>query len=271
MTAKTWRKSKCNMLNQHCYQVKAVDGAISRGHYTFLRVLKKVLREMGSLASLVLCLPTASQAQNSLPAPTGFRLSSADGAIIHSQPVTLRVLGKCDYSEDGITFTNLEPGHVLKQGTVLRTGEDSWADLFFRRTGTTLRLRAGTEIRLDRLAITLKGRLVSVHTVLNLRRGTIFTMFRSAVADDTLEIWNAGGRSVVEGCGVGNYIMTAEGTYITAIGSIIPLKMVGENGTAIIAAGQQFNQQDGKIHPVARTKDLVQMDQFIAGRPSPEP
>ena len=270
-----------DMLNRHRYHVNAADDAISRGYDTFakfLRTVKNVLRAAVPIAILVLGRPAVSQAQNTLPAPTGFRIASADGAVIQPQPVALRVLGKCDYSEDGITFTNLERGHILEQGTVLRTGEGAWADLFLRRTRTTLRLQAGTEISVDRLAITIKGRVATVHTLLNLRRGTIFTVVRSAVADDTLEIWNAAGRSVVEGRGAGNYIITADGTYVTARGSIIPLKLIGENGITIIAAGQQFTQQDGKLHAVSRTEDLVQMDQFMtstdgtgAGGPPPEP
>jgi len=117
-----------------------------------------------------------------------------------------------------------------------------------------------------------------VHTLLKLRKGTIFAVVCSAVADDTLEIWNAAGRSVVEGCGTGNYIITANGTYVTGIGSIIPLKLIGENGITIITAGQQFTQQDGKLRALSRSKDLVQMDQFMtstdgtgAAGPSPEP
>jgi hypothetical protein len=113
----------------------------------------------------------------------------------------------------------------------------------------------------------MKDGLPVVHALLDLRTGRIFTVVRSAVAGSTLEIRNAAGRSVVEGSGVGRYIITADGTHVSAMGSGIPLKVIGENGITIIAAGQQFARQDGKMLPVTSTlyvKDLIQLDELQA-------
>ncbi len=181
--------------------------------------------------------------------------------------VTLSTHGKCEYSEDGVKFLELEYGQSLGEGAVIRTGEDALADLFFRRTGVAVRLQAGTEIRLEKMTVALKDGLPTVHTLLDLRKGRIFTVVRSEVAGSTLEIRNAAGRSVVEGSGVGRYIITADGTHVTAKGSAIPLKVIGENGITIIAAGQQFARKDGKMQSMRSNRwvnELIQLDQLQA-------
>jgi len=59
------------------------------------------------------------------------------------------------------------------------------------------------------MTLTMKNGLPVVYTLLDLRTGRIFTVVRSKVADNTMEIRNAAGRSVVEGSGIGRYIITA--------------------------------------------------------------
>jgi hypothetical protein len=195
--------------------------------------------------------------------------------------VALSVLGKCDCSEDGITFTNLERGRIFNQGMIIRTGRDAQADLLFGHGGTTVRLQASTEVRLERIAVTIKDGLMAEDVVMDLRKGRVFTVVRSSVPGSTLAIRNSAGRSVVEGSGVGRYIITADGTNISDVGSVMPLKLIGENGTTIIAPGQQFTKQDGKLLPVSRAscgKDLVQLEELMAstaglavGTASPKP
>jgi hypothetical protein len=102
---------------------------------------------------------------------------------------------------------------------------------------------------------------------LDLRKGRIFTVVRSAVVGSTLEIRNAAGRSVVEGSGIGRYIITADGTHVAAKGSVIPLKVIGENGVTVLAAGQQFDKKDGKpfaASPTFWVKDMIELDELQA-------
>lgn len=231
------------------------------------------------LVMLQLCLPAAINAQDVKQAPA-LPLQSPDIAVQPSA-MTISVVGKCDYSADGVTFTNLGKGQILEQGAVVRTGEEARTDLFFRRTGTTVRLQAGTEIKLEKMDVTLKDGLPAVHTLLDLRTGRIFTVVRSAVVGSTLEIKNAAGRSVVEGSGIGRYIITADGTHVSDKNSVIPLKVIGENGVTILAAGEQFNRKEGKMpaaSPNLWVKDLIQMDELQASteelapeKPSPKP
>jgi hypothetical protein len=195
--------------------------------------------------------------------------------LAHAAPfhaTALVVFGKCDYSEDGVTFTNFERGHNFEPGAILRTGQEGWTDLFFRRSGTAVRLEAGTEIKLETIAVTITNRRPSEHILLDLRAGRILTVVRPCAAGSTLEIKNAAGRSVVEGSGGGKYIITADGTHVSADGSVLPLKLIGENGTTFIAAGQQLTSQDGKVLPLSSAscaKDLAQLEELKTSTDAP--
>ena len=237
-----------------------------------LGTVKHVLRAAVPVVLLQLCPTGLLTAQEVKPAPDSPAQPSA---------MTTSVVGKCEYSEDGVTFTNLEKAHIFAQGAVVRTGENARTDLFFRRTGTSVRLQAGTEIKLEKMEITTKNGLPVVHTLLDLRTGRIFTVVRSAVAGSTFEIRNAAGRSVVEGSGIGRYIITADGTHVSDKGSVIPIKLIGENGVTIIEPGQQYTRKDGKMlaaSPSEWVKDLVQLDELqaatdepAANKPPPKP
>ena len=224
----------------------------------FFPVGKRVLPTALALAMLQWCLPAVSNAQAVKPVQP-----SADQPIA----MTVSVTGKCEYSDDGVTFATLPKGHIFQQGATVRTGDDGRADLFFRRTGTTVRLQHGTELRIAKMTLTITGGVAVVDTLLDLRSGRIFTVVRSTVAGSTLEIRNAAGRSVVEGSGIGRYIITADGTHVAAQGSALPLKLIRENGITVIAAGQQFDPKEGKVlavSPPLWVKDMIELDELQA-------
>ena len=151
------------------------------------------------------------------------------------QAVVLRVRGKCDYSEDGLTFATLKPYRVLSQGAIVRTGEGARADLFFRRMGTTVRLQSGTEVKLERMNRSMKDGAPVMETLIDLRSGRIFTVVRALIPGSTLEIRNAAGRSVVDGGeGMGRYIITADGTHVAEKNSAVPIKVVRETGVTLM-------------------------------------
>ena len=228
-------------------------------------MVKSVLRVAVVLVLLHWGFATGIQAQEAKPA-SELRTPSPNPV---TQPVamTLAVVGKCDFSEDGITFKKLERGHTLEQGAVIRTGDKSRIDLFFRRTGTTVRLQAGTEIRIDKMLVARSDGVSTVRTLLDIRAGRIFTVVRSAVTGSTLEIKNAAGRATMEGSGIGRYIITADGSHVSAKDSSIPLKVTGESGITIITAGQQFAKKDGEMLPASPSvwvKDLIELDELQA-------
>jgi hypothetical protein len=175
------------------------------------------------------------------------------------QAVVISVHGKCEYSENGLSFTELRPHHVLNQGVVLRTGPASRVDVFFRRIGTTVRLQADTEVKLEKMTRSTNAGGAEMQTLLHLRKGRIFTAVRSSVPGSTFEIRNAAGRSVVEGGGSGRYIITADGTQVADKGSAIPLKVIGDTGITVIEAGQSYRAKEGKMLPVAAPEEVLTM------------
>jgi hypothetical protein len=205
--------------------------------------------------------------------------------------VVLSIHGKCEYSEDGVHFTELNSEHVFiqgvavrsgnvsagpksqfafNQGAVVRTGEDSRVDIFFRRIGTTVRLQPNTEVKLEKMSRSTKNGVPVLETLVDLRKGRIFTVVRSLIAGSTFEIRNAAGRSVVEGAptgGMGRYIITADGTQVTHSTSVLPLKLIDEKGITIISPGQQFDIKEGKMLPMATpetVKTLIEFDELHA-------
>jgi len=225
---------------------------------------------------LLFVLPAIIEAQDAIQPPSGLRVIPSTGTALTNAPqfhvnrlhaVAVAVFGKCGCSEDGVKFTDFDRGQILEPGAIIRTGEGARADLLFKRSGTIVRLQAGAELKLERIAVNIKGGHPSEHISLDLRAGRVFTVVRSTATDSTLEIRNAAGRAVVEGSGGGKYIIAADGTYLSAIGSVVPIKLIGENGITVIAAGQQFTKQDGKLRALAQTSndsDLVQLDEFQA-------
>lgn len=179
--------------------------------------------------------------------------------------VVIAVQGKCEYSDDGSLFTALKPDQVLNQGAVVRTGEDARADLFFRRVGTTVRLQPNSDVKLEKMTHSMKAGVSETHTLLDLRKGRIFTVVRSSVPGTTLEIRNAAGRSVVEGAGSGRYIITADGTQIADKKSGIPLKVIGDTGITVIPPGKSFAAKEGKMLPAdvpEEVKTLIELDEL---------
>jgi hypothetical protein len=222
----------------------------------FLNTLKIALRTAAPIAMLHLCLPSAAQAQE-------VKAETEDPAPPIA--VTLAIHGKCDYSADGVTFTKLEKSHDFEQGAFVRTSEGARVDLFFRRTGTAVRLQPGSEMKIEKMTSSMKDGLPTEYTLLDLRAGRIFVVVRSKLEGSTFEIKNQAGRALVEGSGVGRYIITADGTHVAAHGSAIPLKVVGDNGITVIAAGQQFARKDGKMLPAKASewvKDLIEVDEL---------
>ena len=62
--------------------------------------------------------------------------------------MTISTVGKVRVlPKDGVTFTNLAKGQILNHGAVIRTADSARADLFFRRTGTTVRLQAAARLK----------------------------------------------------------------------------------------------------------------------------
>ena len=195
---------------------------------------------------------------------------SAQRAIIdnddHSdvpQAVVVRTHGTSEFvAAEGAPFEQLKKDQIVYQNAVIRTGKHDTVDLFFRRIGTTVRLQEDTEIKLETMTHSAAVTASKSETLLDLRRGRVFIAVRSLVPGSTLEIKNAAGRSVVEGGGVGRYIVTADGTQVVDKKSAIPLKVIGSTGITVIVPGSVYRSSEGKMQAVKPSEAVETMIQF---------
>src|SRR6185436_14960421 len=97
------------------------------------------------------------------------------------QAYVLTVNGKCEYSENGTTFLPLKAGHLFNEGAVIRTTAGGSTDLFFRRMGTTVRVQPGTEIKLEKMERNAPASNPTMHALVDLRTGRLFSIVRSAI------------------------------------------------------------------------------------------
>lgn len=179
------------------------------------------------------------------------------------QAVVMRVKGQAEISENGKDFEPIKEMQIIKQGAIVRTLEDSRVDIFFRRTGTSIRLQPSTEIKLEKMTREMKDNAAVLKTLLDLRTGRIFTVVRSFVPGSTLEIRNKAGRTIVEGSGNnGRFVITADGTHVAHTKSEVPLKFAGETGVTIIKPGQKFLAAQGKLMDLETPDEVTSLIEF---------
>ncbi len=175
------------------------------------------------------------------------------------------VHGECRISDDGINFQPLPLHKGIRPGAIIQTGKKSWCDLFIRRAGTTVRVAPDSEIKITNLTQGSQNGIPVVNTSMVLTYGRIFTVVRALVPGSTLEIRDATGRSVIEGGGLGSYLITAPTPNSTNTLSVVPLKLISQNGTTLITPGQEYSAKDGDAFSIdASTWEamLVHLDEL---------
>ena len=174
--------------------------------------------------------------------------------------------GQCLTSDNGVKFRTLHPRDMLFEGAIIRSGPASWCDFFIRRAGTTVRLAPESELKIARLSEATENGVPVMDSLLELRHGRIFTVVRALAPGSTLEITDAAGHSVIEGGGLGSYMITAPANSADKL-SLTPLRVVNQIGTSVIAPGQNYNAKDGaalSLVPSSWETTLIQLDELEA-------
>ena len=175
--------------------------------------------------------------------------------------------GECLISDDGTNFQPMQIHQVLHQGAVIRTGKRSWCDLFVRRAGITVRMAPESQMKIAKLSLAHENGVAVIDTSLELSSGRIFTVVRALIPSSTVEISDATGRSVIEGGGLGSYMITAPRPDSTDKLSVLPLRVVSQKGTSVIAPGQEYTAKEGETFTLgASTWEamLIQLDELEA-------
>jgi hypothetical protein len=213
------------------------------------------------LSALTLLIPAFGQVIEGNPTVRFFKDSPVPQAVV------LSINGGATFSEAGSEFKTLRVGDVLNQGAVIRVGENASADLFFRRLAITVRLVSDTELRLEKMLKTSKDGVPVMETTLDLQKGRIFCFVRSVIPNSKFEVRHSVGRAVVEGEGFGGYHIQADGAAVTGNSTFIPLKVISETGTSVVAPGEKFDAANKKVLRLAPSEaelTFMQLDELRA-------
>jgi hypothetical protein len=210
---------------------------------------------------------TAAATMESFPAKLPVAPADDTKSFARRQVAVLLTEGQCLYAEYGTQFRALQVHDVVYEGAVIRTDKGSWCDLFLRRTGTTVRLAPESEMKITKLSEASENGVPVLDTLLELRNGRIFTVVRALAPGNTLEISDAAGHSVIEGGGLGCYMITAPGPEAGDKLLLTPLRIVGRKGSSVVAPGQSYGPKDAvtlSLVPSYWEKMLIQLDELEA-------
>ncbi|HEX3988450.1 MAG TPA: hypothetical protein VHZ30_03400 [Verrucomicrobiae bacterium] len=175
--------------------------------------------------------------------------------------------GQCLYSENGGSFQPLVLRQNVHQGAVIKTGKASWCDLIIRRAGTTIRVAPESAIKIAKLSLGTQNGLPVVDTTLELTYGRIFSIVRALVPGSTLEIGDGAGHSVIEGGGLGSYMITAPKPDFGEKLSVVPLRVFTQNGSSVLAPNQEYNAKEGTVFSLTASNwetTLLHLDELEA-------
>jgi len=130
-----------------------------------------------------------------------------------------------------------------------------------------VRVAPESELKIAKLSQANQNGVPVLDTLLELPYGRIFTVVRALVPGSTLEISDTDGRSVIEGGGLGSYMITAPRPDFGDKLSVIPLQVIIQKGTSIIAPGQEYSAKDGNTFSLGAStweSMLIQLDELDA-------
>jgi hypothetical protein len=175
--------------------------------------------------------------------------------------------GQCLYSEPGTEFHPLQVRQVVHQGAVIKTGKTSWCDFFVRRAGITVRLAPESAVKITKLSLATQNGVPVMDTLLELPYGRIFTVVRALVPGSTVEISDGAGRSVIEGGGLGSYMITAPRPEFGEKLTVTPLRIITQNGTSVITPNTEYSAKDGAAFSLGASTweaNLIHLDELEA-------
>src|SRR4051812_23835719 len=127
------------------------------------------------------------------------------------------VQGRVLYSIDHQTWLSAEPELVLAPGSVLKTVDNSSADLILKDSSTVLRMTPGTVLEMKRLDKTVAGEQVITETGLVLKSGSIVGSQRKLARPSHFDIALPDGVATIRGT---EYVIRADGAVSVVSGAV---------------------------------------------------
>ncbi len=123
-------------------------------------------------------------------------LSPARGAGVEGAAQARTVHGNVLYCADGV-WNPVRPGSILAPGAVIKTGPDSYADLYVNGRFLTLRLVAESTLELKELSATGSRPNVETKTFLDLKSGCVFGSIKKNFTHSLCQIDTPNGKAVI--------------------------------------------------------------------------
>ena len=151
------------------------------------------------------------------PPPEGFtpgRMVQKKSARIQDKnppvsAIALEVQGSCKFSLDGKKFHDLKANTELPRKAVVKTGSSGHVELFIKRMGATMRLEPNSEISLERFQHVGKDEHIDLNTKVHVVKGKTITVVHANVPGSSLDLKNAGGKSLTDPVLGSRYVVTA--------------------------------------------------------------
>lgn len=152
-------------------------------------------------------------------------------------------------SDDGKTWVQVNTGSSLAEGTIIRSGTNSTADLLLKYNGSVFRLVANSQLRVEKLRRLDTGVDMITETHLAVDRGILIGSQRKLHKPSVLEISTPNGKAYIRGT---EYLVNAQGAVTVLSGSVeINFNLPGNHGSVkvTIPAGSSFDPASGTVVP----------------------
>ncbi len=152
---------------------------------------------------------------------------AAQAAEGSARVVAIRA-GGADYTTDGTTWYQLEPGTVLKAGSTVRTDAMGVVDLNLGKNGGRVRLTPGTTLALNTLSVEQGAGESIANTEMGLSTGRIQGVLRKLSASSRFEVRTPVGSAGIRGT---KYDISANGR-VTVIEGLVQVYYTPPGATA---------------------------------------
>jgi hypothetical protein len=242
------KTSKTNLIAPRQIML-GIGGVITNAEDKAFAEISPQLDELQALADSLTPMPTPQElpdGEKYLPPP----MNPLERAV-----VVLTSSGTVDVSSDGTSFSPLDPGQQIREGSIIRTGrKDSQVDLFFRRIGTIVRVGPESLVQIERLRAEVVKGVITKETLLNLKAGEVLCYVRVLVPESKFAIRTVYGEGQIAGSGTGRYLVRADGTFIASKKSQKGLNVSGNAQGASISPGNKFQARSGRVAPLRESE-----------------
>ena len=161
---------------------------------------------MGAFAQIIVAPPPEGFTPGRMVQKKSARIQDKNPPV---SAIALEVDGSCKFSLDGKKFRDLKVDTELPRKAIVKTGSSGRAELFIKRMGSTIRLEPNSEISLERFQQVGKDEHVDLNTKVQVLKGKAITVVHANIPGSSLDLKNAGGKSLTDPVLGSSYVVTA--------------------------------------------------------------